>query len=138
MNQIVVSGIPKSKEWLDKTGINIEEQVTADYYAEVSNEYELLMEEKIPKDLFQTSKSTTIVDEDKVFKVIKIMYKKAETVVGDFPMALIEEYSDFLISPLAHIINQCFSQGKQASSSVEKLRLSLQFQRYLLHLKSKI
>ena len=87
-------------------------EAIADHYAAISTEYEPLKEEDIPKELYEPPLPPPTVSEEKVQKAIKSMNKKASTVKEDIPMVLIDEYSDMLCTPLAHIINECFKQGK--------------------------
>ena len=52
------------------------------------------------------------ISSQKVAKIIKSMNKKAATVPGDIPMKVIAEFSEELSGPIAHLINECFSQGQ--------------------------
>ena len=51
------------------------------------------------------------VSPSKVAKIIRGMNKKAAAVPGDLPMRVISQFSEEFSIPLAHLINNFFSQG---------------------------
>ena len=83
----------------------------ADHYASISNLYEPLKNEDFPEFSNPQNFSPPKVNPGKVSKIIRSMNRKAAAVPGDIPMRIIAEFSDELSRSLAHLINNCFSQG---------------------------
>jgi hypothetical protein len=80
-------------------------EAIADHYSAISNEYEPLNDDDIPKERYQPSMPPPTLSEEKVYKAIKSMNKRASTVPEDIPMGLIDEFSELICAPIAHIIN---------------------------------
>ena len=83
----------------------------ADHYASISNLYEPLKSEDFPEYSDPSKFLHPKISPFKVSKIIRKMNKKAAAVPGDLPMRIISEFSEELSRPLAHLINNCFSQG---------------------------
>ena len=84
----------------------------ADHYASISNLYEPLRNEDFPEYMGPQQFSPLKVTPSKIAKIIRGMNRKAAAVPGDLPMRIISDFSEELSRPLAHLINNCFSQGQ--------------------------
>ena len=83
----------------------------ADHYASISNLYQPLTNEDFLEFSDPSKFTPPKISPSKIAKIISSMNKKAAAVPGDLPMRIIAEFSDELSRPLAHLINNCFSQG---------------------------
>ena len=94
-------------------GLNDVEQAEkiADYYASISNLYESISDGDFPEYSDVKTSCPPKISVSKVEKIIRGMNKKAAAVPGDLPMQIISKFSNEFSRPLAHLINQCISQG---------------------------
>ena len=78
----------------------------------LSNQYDEVKEKDF-QEYFDLLEETAIkIEPLKIHQIIQGMNKKAATVPGDIPMKLVEEFSDEIAFPLAHIINNGLKTGQ--------------------------
>ena len=88
-------------------GLSTQEQAEqiAQHYAKVSNEYDHLKTEDIPKESYETASPPPRIHAFQIHERIQKMSSKKSTVKDDIPMRIIKEFSVELSEPLEHILN---------------------------------
>ena len=88
-------------------GLDAQQQAEeiAKHYAKVSNEYEPLKTEHIPKESYETDSTPPRIHAFQIHERIQKMSSKKSTIKGDIPMKIIKEFSVELSEPLEDIIN---------------------------------
>ena len=87
-------------------------EAIAEFYAKISNEYDPIENDSIPKEAYKTELACPHFEEYQVYHKIMKMNARKSTVKNDIPMKIIKEFSAELSTPLAYIFNHSMQNGQ--------------------------
>ena len=96
---------------LDGIYEELQAEIIADHYAQISNEYEPIKSEDFEEYMHVPKISPVTVEPEKIVEIIKRMNHKASTLDGDLPVRIIKEFDEELSLPICHMVSSCLSVG---------------------------